>query len=248
MSKKESELTFDDFKKLAQTPGLSVYQKIGFPDSYRKDKEQLIYEDILLKLPIGQTRNKTIIDIGCGCSDLVYMNIEQCKKNEHHLILVDSDEMLNNILEESPKVEKVSGFYPNMDLLFKKYKGKVDMALAYSLIHYVFNQNNMFGFIHKTVELLKSGGMLLIGDIPNTSKRRRFLSSPSGAEFLANVPSGSELKGATDHYEAAEKIDDSVIMSILQRFRNFDCETYLLAQGPNLPMANRREDILIVKR
>jgi hypothetical protein len=44
-----------------------------------------------------------------------------------------------------------------------------------------------------------------------------------------------------------KKIDDGVVFGILQRYRNFGFDTYLLPQNDNLPIANRREDILIKK-
>jgi hypothetical protein len=35
-----SKLGFDDFRKMAGDSSLSRYEKIGFPDEYRKGKEQ----------------------------------------------------------------------------------------------------------------------------------------------------------------------------------------------------------------
>jgi len=43
------------------------------------------------------------------------------------------------------------------------------------------------------------------------------------------------------------KIDDSVLVGMLMRARNAGFEAYLLPQSPELPMANRREDLLIVR-
>lgn len=40
-------------------------------------------------------------------------------------------------------------------------------------------------------------------------------------------------------------IDDSLVFSILKRYRNMGCETYLLEQKDGLPMNKTREDILI---
>jgi len=242
----EGELTFDDFKELAKNDNLSKYEKIGFPDSYRKGKERAIYEDILAKLPIREGQNKIVIDVGCGCSDLVYYNIEECARHNHHVVLVDSAEMLNN-LPDFPHVEKIPGLYPDIKDL-NKYLSRIDIAIAYSLMHYVFIQNNMLGFIHKTVDLLRPGGSMLIGDIPNLSKRNRFLQSSEGKAFQANFVAEANVQGATNHSNDAEKIDDAVVLSIIQRFRNFHCETYLMPQSSSLPMSNRREDILITKR
>lgn len=36
--KKFTNLNFEDFKKMSRDKNLSIYEKIGFPDSYRKDK------------------------------------------------------------------------------------------------------------------------------------------------------------------------------------------------------------------
>lgn len=239
------ELTFDDFRHLASDQSLSKYEKIGFPDSYRKGIEPAILDDISSKLDLYHTHGKLIADIGCGCSDLVMLEIELCKKQNHRLILIDSEEMLNQV-KSGPETEKIPGFYPDLPELFERYTSKIDLLIAYSLLHYVFNQNNMYGFIHRSVDLLKPGGKMLIGDIPNFSKRNRFLMSEPGKKFAA-AQSEAE-KGSTAHENNSEKIDDAILFSIMQRFRNFNCETYLLPQNENLPMANRREDLLIVKR
>ena len=42
------------------------------------------------------------------------------------------------------------------------------------------------------------------------------------------------------------KIDDAVVFSILGRARAAGFDAYVVPQAPDLPMANRREDILIM--
>jgi hypothetical protein len=113
------------------------------------------------------------------------------------------------------------------------------------VLFYVFANDNMFDFIHQALEILKPGGCLLLGDIPNISKRDRFISSEEGKKFMKKA---KHLKGSTAHENRAQKMDDSIVMSILSRYRMNGYETYLLPQNSDLPMANRREDILIVKR
>ena len=44
-----------------------------------------------------------------------------------------------------------------------------------------------------------------------------------------------------------DKIDDSILVSLLLRARGQGFDAYLLPQRPTLPMANRREDLLIVR-
>ncbi len=41
------------------------------------------------------------------------------------------------------------------------------------------------------------------------------------------------------------KLDDAVVLGILARCRAAGFDAYVVPQAPDLPMANRREDILI---
>jgi len=241
------EFTFDDFKKRAKNSSLSKWEKIGFPDSYRKDKEVLIFEDINSKLGLD-SKGLRILDIGCGCSDLVNSLINNSVGNQSILYLVDSEEMLNNIDKQSlnKNVYLVPGYFPKVKFPHLDEYLSFDRILVYSVIQYVFLEQSIFEFIHQCINLLNSGGRLLIGDIPNISARERFINSDKGKEFVKNGP----LSNDTIHlkHERQERIDDSVVLAILSRFRNFGCETYLLPQNQNLPFGNRREDILIIKR
>ncbi len=239
-----TELSFDDFRKMAADKKLSPSEKIGFPDSYRKGFTQKILNDIDIKLPFTGTKNKTIIDIGCGCDEITIELIRICKKNGHTLILIDSEEMLKE-LPSGKNIIKLPGKFPFKDTRLKKYLNQADYVLCYSVIFYVFANDNLFDFIHQAIDLLKPGGRFLIGDIPNIDKRDRFLASGEGKKF---VKKSSAVKGSTAHENRSQKIDDSVVFSIITRMRKFGCESYLLPQLDNLPMANRREDILIIKR
>ncbi|MEO6303439.1 MAG: class I SAM-dependent methyltransferase [Bacteroidia bacterium] len=238
------ELNFDDFKKMASDKSLSNSEKIGFPDSYRKGFSKKILNDINLKLPIYNTTGKVIIDIGCGCDELTYELIEVCKKNDHTLILIDSEEMIKD-LPSSDKIIKLAGKFPFNDNRLDKYIAKADYVLCYSVIFYVFANDNLYDFIHQSVNLLKAGGHFLIGDIPNIDKRDRFLDSEEGKQFLQN---SGQVKGSTAHENRDQKMDDSIVIAIITRMRRFGCEAYVMPQMGELPMSNRREDILIIRR
>lgn len=244
MSKKNKELTFEDFQKLAIEKNLSLPEKIGFPRSYREGYYDAILQDIFTKLPFNTETKKVILDIGCGCDVLTHQIINVCKKQKHTLLLNDSKEMLDNLPKNKyPKL--IPGKFPLEHPTLKKYKGKIDYILCYSVIFYVFANDNIYQFIHEAIDLLKHDGRMLIGDIPNFDKRNRFLNSAEGKAFLKNQ---KKIKGSTAHENLNQKMDDTVIFSLMMRLRKFGCETYLLPQNPDLPMANRREDILIVKR
>lgn len=240
-------LTFDGFRKLAQKDSLSKYEKIGFPDSYREGKEQRIFADIKGKLRNLCKKNKIIMDIGPGCSGLAFMLIELCEKNDHALILIDSKEMLNH-LPDKQFITKVPCFYPReCKWIFSEYENRVDSILTYSVLHYVFAKSNLYDFVDKSLGLLDENGEMLIGDIPNISKRKRFFSSPNGIRYHQNFTKTEEIPKVEFNTIETETIDDAVIFSLLMRCRSFGFDAYLLPQADDLPMANRREDILIIK-
>lgn len=240
-------ITFESFKERAKNTSLSKYEKIGFPDAYRKGKELNIFNDIYSKLKLDRSNIK-ILDIGCGCSDLVDLLIDNSARKNQVLILNDSEEMLD-LVETKNLVQKIPGKFPdNFDAL-RTYYGQIDVIILYSVLHYITVDMNPFNFIDKALELLGVGGRFLIGDIQNISKRNRFFQSETGIKFHKEYSNndGSPVPAPIKFPDYHEKIDDGFVMAIMQRYRNLGFETYLLPQSEDLPMANRREDILIVR-
>jgi len=244
------ELTFDDFRRKARDSKLSKWEKIGFPDTYRMETEKFIFEDIVSKLCLNTQSVDRILDIGCGCSNLVNHLIEFSIEFNKDLMLIDSKEMLDNIpsnlIKDFSQIRTVSGYFPNIDFSDDDKEKGFDAIIVYSVIQYSFLEQSIYKFIHRCIDLLKPKGRLLLGDIPNVSARERFLKSEDGKVFLKNNDEIS--KEIYIEHESNERIDDAVVLSILHRFRNFGCETYLIPQLAELPFANRREDILIIKR
>jgi hypothetical protein len=95
--------------------------------------------------------------------------------------------------------------------------------------------------------MLRPGGKLLIGDIPNVSKRKRFFSTEQGVRFHQAFTKTNSLPDIKHLLVEPTQIDDGVLFGIIQRYRNFGLESYILPQPKTLPMWNRREDILIEK-
>jgi len=240
-----NDLTFDKFKTLAKDDSLSIYEKIGFYNKFREFYEQIIFEDIISKLTNFKKKNQTIVDIGAGCSKLPIHIIDWCKKQQHTLILIDSKEMLD-LLPDEDFIIKIPGKFPtDFNDFLEDYKGKVDVLLCYSVFHYIYEELPYMAFIDHSVELLAPEGQFLLGDLPNYDKRDRFFNSPNGIKFHQENNNTKE-KPKIDRYAIRHNtIDDAVIFSILTRCRNTGLEAYLLPQNKELPMANRREDILI---
>lgn len=239
-----AKLTFDDFRKMAQDDSLSKSEKIGGPDSYRRGKEDFIFQSIVANLPLLNENGKVVLEVGPGCSDLPQMTIKLCRERGHKLLLVDSAEMLAH-LPDDDFIQKFPAYYPECERLFTDYSSKVDVLLMYSVFQSVFIEGNVFDFLDRSLELLAEGGEMLIGDIPNISKRRRFFSSPNGIRFHQKFMNTQALPEVYFNSLERHQIDDSVILAVLSRARNQGFDAYVLPQQQNLPMANRREDLLI---
>jgi hypothetical protein len=240
-------LNFNKFRQAAMDDSLSCYEKIGFPDSYREGKEEQIFRDIVGKLKNLEKTNQLVIDIGPGCSHLPLMLIELCRSRNHQLILIDSDEMLSHLPDE-PFITKAGCYYPQeCSSLINEYENQVDVILSYSVLHYVFAEASTFRFIDESLRLMANGGEMLIGDIPNISKRKRFFSSPNGVKFHHEFMATEEDPVVNFNTLEAGEIDDAVILSLILKCRAAGADAYWLPQGDALPMANRREDVLIRK-
>jgi hypothetical protein len=239
-------LSFEDFRRLAKDETLSKYERIGFPDCYRSGKEELIFQDIVGKLSLLNENNKTVLDIGPGCSDLPRLLLSHCGPRKNSVIFVDSAEMLEQIPNDAG-LEKVAAFFPDCPDLVAKVKGKVNIILCYSVLHYIIVDTSIYRFLDTALSLLAPGGQMLIGDIPNISKRKRFLSSEAGVQFHKNFMNTTEAPEVKFNRIEYAQIDDAVVMSLLLRSRAQGYDAYVLPQNPALPMANRREDILITR-
>jgi 2-polyprenyl-3-methyl-5-hydroxy-6-metoxy-1,4-benzoquinol methylase len=237
-------LNYDKFKQMAIDCSLLPCEKVGFPDIYREGKEHLIWHDIKSKLTNLNLSKKLILDIGPGCSQLPRLLLEQAGGNDSKVLFCDSQEMLSQ-LPDSHYIEKIEGPFPACWDKFTTYTGAVDTIIVYSVLHYIFIEANMWNFLDCCLELLNHGGQLLLGDLPNNSKRQRFFESPKGIDFHQQYTATNTLPQTQT--SSIGKLDDSVIMSLLMRARSQGFDSYVLPQADNLPMANRREDILIVR-
>ena len=149
-------------------------------------------------------------------------------------------------LPDDKGVIKIPAYYTNdcQDFL-KEYKGRADTVLTYSVLHYVFDEGNLFKFLDSTLELLAVGGECLIGDIPNISKRKRFFSSPTGIKFHQDFMTTTDAPQVEFNRIETGQIDDAVLISLMLRARQEGFDAYILPQTADLPMENRREDIFI---
>ena len=239
-----AKLRYDDFKTLATEEGLSLHERVGAPDSYYEGRQDAILADIRAKLSNLETPGRQVVDIGCGCGALVFELISLCGAMGHRQVLVDSDEVLARLPDEA-YVRKVGGQFPQESApLLADLSGRVDVVIAYSVFHYVVLDTNPFDFLDKALNLLAPGGQLLLGDIPNQSMRRRFFSSDAGRAFHKSFTGTDTDPEVVFNTLELEKIDDSVLIGLMMRARAAGFDAYVVPQRPDLPYANRREDLL----
>jgi hypothetical protein len=130
---------------------------------------------------------------------------------------------------------------------FEKFTGRIDVIIAYSVIQYVFTEGNLWNFLDRCLALLSEGGEILFGDVPNISMRKRFFSSQAGAVSHRNFTGKNERPEVVFNNLEIGQMDDSVVLAILARARSQGFHAWVVPQALSLPMANRREDILIRK-
>ena len=242
-----SRLTYEHFRSMAEDSTLSANEKIGMPDATRLGFDESILADILPKLPSLARRGHTVVDIGSGCGTFAHHFIAYCRKLEHSLLLVDSQEMLKH-LPDCPGVSKVEGRFPaNERLITEQIPKGADVVIVYGVLSVVFADSNPFLFLDRAAALLQSGGHLLVGDVPNASKLRRFLATDAGVRYHREYLRTEEAPRLDVFESPTDRIDDGVVLGIIDRMRRRGFDAYVVPQSESLPLANRREDILIVR-
>ena len=244
---KFEDVTYEAFRRRALDDSLSPHEKVGFPDQYREGKEQLILDDIASKLTRLSLEGQVVVDIGAGCGGLTTSLMKHCAERGHRLFQVDSPEMLAQ-LPGAAHATRVPGRFPDeCEDLIAELHGRAHCVLAYGVLPCVFAESNVFAFVDRALELLAEGGQLLLGDLPNVSKRKRFFASEAGARFHQEFMTTSERPEV--HFNVLEPgaFDDAVVLATLARCRSAGFDAYVVAQREGLPFANRREDILVVR-
>lgn len=226
---------------MATDASLSPHERTGFPDNVRAGAESAIFADIGTKLPaLNASTTRTVIDIGCGAGPLTELLVSRCADSRHHLLLVDSPEVLANL--PSGAFETIPGRFPDVSGL---PVGGADAVIAYSVLQYAFGDVSVFAFVDAALRLLAPSGRLLLGDLPNASMRRRFLASDTGRRFH-RAYTGEDMDPQVQWPSLPDgEIDDAVVAALVARARDAGFHAWTMPQAPGLPMANRREDIVM---
>jgi 2-polyprenyl-3-methyl-5-hydroxy-6-metoxy-1,4-benzoquinol methylase len=235
---------FDRFRDLARDPTLSESEKMDGRDGSRDGFEGAIWASILSHLPPLGERGADILDIGAGCGEIARRMIALAEANGHRVAMVDHEEMLAH-LPASPSIARVTGRFPEAFAASAEAERSFDAILAYSVLQYVIVDANPFAFLDSALARLKPGGWLLLGDVPNFSKLRRFLASDAGIAHHHVYMKTDQEPDVPPFAILRDCVDDGLMIGLVMRARLAGFDAYLLPQAPNLPFANWREDLLV---
>lgn len=238
--------SYGDYRRRAQDPTLTPNEKCGFAEVFRAGMSQPIFDDIASKLTHLERPGARICDIGAGCSELALLIVEVTARRQQSLTVIDCPEMLE-LLPAMAHLGKIDGPFPDCLQRAGGAIGPFDAILAYSIAGTLFQEGNLFAFVDAAAGLLAEGGQFLLGDIPNAGMRKRFMASAAGkayhAAYYGHLPLPQVAFGELEPGE----IDDGVMLGLLARLRGAGLNAFVVPQQPGLPMATRREDLLVLK-
>ena len=237
-------LGFDRFRELALDPTLSEQEKLGAAKGHREGFDDAIWASMLSLLPQLGGQGARVLDIGPGCGEIARRMIALGEANGHAVTMIDHQEMLD-LLPASRAVTAVVGRFP--DDMPPPGETGFDAIIVYSVLHSVIIDSNPFAFLDAALQRLNPGGRLLIGDIPNASKLRRFLASEAGAAFHRVYMRTEERPEVPAFAIVEDRVDDGMLLGLMMRARMAGFDAYILPQPNDLPLANRREDLLILR-
>lgn len=226
------EKSFEEYRAVARDGASGVADLLDDPFETRRGKEDAIVADILSKLRPDTSKEALAVDIGAGCGPVSERLHRSLVDAGCRVVAIDSPELLARN-PEIAGVTRVAGPFPACLDGDATLTARADVVIAYSVLHYVFNHADVFGFVDAALSLLAPGGALFLGDVPSYGMRLRTLDARGGTD---------EVWRPFRAYPG--RIDDGVIFGLMMRAAQAGFHPFLLPQPPQLPMADRRVDLL----
>ena len=240
-----SRITFDNYGTAAcREPDLTV---VSGRYSTQRRAERLILQDVVRKLALEP--DDRLLEIGCGPGNLltpISFLLAEAVGIDHPDICRRLSARFNDDCIKTIGVNFFD-YQPDDGVQF-------DKILIYNVIHTLANREEALAFLDKAVSLVAPGGRLLLGDIPNADRKRRFFATNSGARFQEQwqrmqAATGGNRTIFDNLPQDARRFqpDDSFVSETIGRYRAKGMEAYTVPQSPDLPFGNTREDLLIIR-
>lgn len=236
-------LSFQEFNRIAGMNFQSSARASGFPDIFRNQIATLVHQEIINKLNLSNLKNKKLVEIGPGVSSLPQMMASFCRSNGIMLKFIDG----HNVLEQLPRatfIEHIPDQFPKNINHYYNQCANAGAIISYSVSQYMRSFSEFTKFIECATSLLAPGGRLLLGDIPNSDMRLRFLRSKAGKDsrsFIFN----NKVRHNRFLQSQSTYLNDFNLINILKIQREKGYHAWIIPQKSNLPQSNRREDLLI---
>ncbi len=235
MSKK----SFENFGRLAKNP-LSFTEIAGWY-AFQAGTERYILFDIMRQLKLVPSDD--LLEIGCGAGN----NLIPFSFFAHSATGVDHQALLK-VLKKRIKNTSIRCIPGNF--LDVKIPGHFSKIIVYSVLHYLSNEKEVLFFIDKAVKLLLPGGKLLLGNIPNIDRKKRFLASPRGKIFekkwqAMKKKENIDIVFSNFFKEKNVIIGDTLINKIIKTYSVKEFRAKSLKQSLGAPFSHTRENILI---
>lgn len=203
--------------------------------------ERLIVKDVWSKLQIQPSDH--LLEVGPGpgqiCIPLSFL-VERCAVVDHENVLQRLSQRLS-----SGQIEMLPGNFLEVEI-----SETYDKILIYSVLHCLPNHGEVLNFVRKAARLLRPGGVMLLGDLPNGSKKTRFLATDFGRRFDEAFRRDAEPASALQvesQLGVSVTFNDESVLALLGELRRIGLDAYLVAQPDELPFGRTREDIVAQK-
>ncbi len=235
-----STVSFENYGRRAGA-GLSYTEKAG-RHNFQRGAESLILDDVVAKLRPGP--DDDLLEIGCGAGNLLIplsFRVNACVGIDHPGCIADLRKRFSD-----PRMSALEGNFLDM-----RVEGTFSLILIYSVVHLLSDLDEVTQFIDKAITLLRPGGRLLVGDIPNEDRMRRFLATSRGHEVTAEYRRlQADTASPNSGFQAQRDsrvvtIREQDIVDIASRLRSSGHDAFLLPQPTALPFGYTREDLLV---
>lgn len=180
----------------------------------------------------GLKRQDTLIELCCGNGLILGSLAKQCARaigvDFSRILLKQANELFPNVFETiCDDVFEVS--LP---------ENSADVVLIYFAIQH-FDQKNAVRLIEKAIKLLKPGGRLLVGDVPDASQLWQYLNKPKyRRDYIQRILDDRPMIGTWFDCEFYEAIGEYI----------HDVDVRIIKQPKFLINSNYRYDVLYTKR